>query len=77
MNRVNATAEGALSSYIDHRVSSRMSAFTFGTHCELVYNARNPEHIKRNRQRDIKRSGSVYVRGAFVPIVKKVCIQFF
>ncbi|KIJ66157.1 hypothetical protein HYDPIDRAFT_174829 [Hydnomerulius pinastri MD-312] len=50
-NHVNkAVADGGVSFYIDHLVSSRTARFTYGARCSVRYESREPEHIARKDQ---------------------------
>jgi hypothetical protein len=51
-----AVADGAVSYFIDHLVSSRVSRFTYGTECSVPFNPFDMEH--RARQKDVFRSAS-------------------
>ncbi|KIK43059.1 hypothetical protein CY34DRAFT_804224 [Suillus luteus UH-Slu-Lm8-n1] len=51
-----AVADGAVSFFIDHLVSSRVSRFTYGTECSVPFNPFDMEH--RARQKEVFRSAS-------------------
>ncbi|KAG1804031.1 uncharacterized protein BJ212DRAFT_1571075 [Suillus subaureus] len=51
-----AAADGAVSHFIDHLVSFRVSRFTYGTECSVPFNPFDIEH--RARQKDVFRSTS-------------------
>ncbi|CAA7260321.1 unnamed protein product [Cyclocybe aegerita] len=72
-NRVNkAVADGALSFYLDHYVTSRVSKYTFGTDVSVDYNSFNEEHVKR-RGKVFRHSisGELRVPGGFAVILPK------
>jgi hypothetical protein len=66
-----AVADGAVSYFIDHLVSSRVSRFTYGTECSVPFNPFDMEH--RARQKDVFRSASgiLALPRAFSPILTK------
>ncbi|KAJ8094286.1 hypothetical protein PM082_006826 [Marasmius tenuissimus] len=43
-----AVADGAVSFYLDHRVSARVARFTYGIECSTAYVPSDPEHRKRS-----------------------------
>ncbi|KAK1226878.1 hypothetical protein PQX77_010125, partial [Marasmius sp. AFHP31] len=43
-----AVADGAASFYLDHMVSARVSRFTYGIECNVLYKPSDPEHRKRS-----------------------------
>jgi len=45
-----AVAVGAVSFYIDRFVTGRISKFTYGVPCVILYEPLNPEHTKRNHK---------------------------
>jgi len=42
-----AVADGAISYYLDHFVKTRVTKLTYGTHIDIDYHPKNPEHRKR------------------------------
>jgi hypothetical protein len=69
-----AVADGAVSYFIDHLVSSRVSRFTYGTECSVPFNPFDMEH--RARQKDVFRSASgiLALPRAFSSILTKVAL---
>jgi hypothetical protein len=69
-----AVADGAVSYFIDHLVSSRVSRFTYGTECSVPFNPFDMEH--RARQKEVFRSASgiLALPRAFSSILTKVAI---
>ncbi|KAL4079085.1 hypothetical protein J3A83DRAFT_4367804 [Scleroderma citrinum] len=71
-NHVNkAVADGAISFYIDHLVTSRAAKFTYGVACAPEYFSNRADHLARERTvyRDI--TGCLRVPGAFRSILAK------
>ncbi|KAG2353445.1 hypothetical protein BDR07DRAFT_1367118 [Suillus spraguei] len=54
-----AVADGAVSFYIDHLVSSRVARATYGTDCNTQYNSRDPEHLARQHKKFIGLTGEL------------------
>ena len=50
MHRNKAVAIGAVSYYIDHFVTGRISKFTYGVLGNVVYDPYDPEHVLREHQ---------------------------
>jgi hypothetical protein len=72
--RNKAVAEGAVSFYLDHRVGSRMSRFTYGVNCHVPYNPNDEEHRLRSICSWLSPSGLRRLPGFFSAILPKVCI---
>ncbi|EEB96453.1 hypothetical protein MPER_04412, partial [Moniliophthora perniciosa FA553] len=66
-----AVADGAVSFYLDHCVSARVSRFTYGVECSVVYNHSNPEHRRRSNTTYTNAAGVRMVPGAFSTILPK------
>ncbi|KAJ7124054.1 hypothetical protein C8R43DRAFT_1031196 [Mycena crocata] len=66
-----AVADGAVSSFIDHRVSVRVAKFTYGIRMSEAFNAQNVEHAKRRSKRFKAVNGDVLVPNRFSPILPK------
>lgn len=65
-------ADGAVSFFIDHFVSSRAARFTYGTECNALYNEHDPEHLARSDIAFEGVTGYLEVPHAFESILKKV-----
>jgi hypothetical protein len=65
-------ADGAVSFFIDHLVSSRTARFTYGTECNALYNEHDPEHVARRDNAFEGMTGYLEVPHAFESILKKV-----
>lgn len=65
-------ADGAVSFFIDHLVSSRTARFTYGTECNALYNEHDPEHVARRENAFEGMTGYLEVPHAFESILKKV-----
>ena len=65
-------ADGAVSFFIDHLVSSRTARFTYGTECNALYNEHDPEHLARRDNAFEGMTGYLEVPHAFESILKKV-----
>ncbi|PPQ91153.1 hypothetical protein CVT25_003058 [Psilocybe cyanescens] len=66
-----AVAHGAVSYYVDHRVTTRVAKYTFGVPCGIPYNDENEEHIKRSSLKYQSASGAWYIPGAFDVILPR------
>ncbi|RXW25730.1 hypothetical protein EST38_g170 [Candolleomyces aberdarensis] len=66
-----AVADGAISFYLDHRVSSRMSRFTYGVNCHVPYNPSDEDHRIRSITSWLSPSGARRVPGFFSIILAK------
>jgi len=67
-----AVADGAVSFYIDHLVSSRVSRATYGVKAYTVFNPRDPEHLTRQHTRFIDAAGDLSIPNQFSSILPKV-----
>jgi hypothetical protein len=74
-NRSNkAVADGAVSFYIDHLVSSRVARATYGIECSTQYDSLDPEHLARESKSYINVAGVRRIPGYFESILRKVNI---
>ena len=67
-----AVADGAVSFYIDHLVTSRAAKFTYGVGCSTRYHSTRADHLARKNTvyRDL--TGRLVVPGVFGSILHKV-----
>ncbi|KAF8840352.1 hypothetical protein BDN67DRAFT_1011541, partial [Paxillus ammoniavirescens] len=71
-NHVNkAVADGAVSFYIDHLVTSRTSRFTYGIDGLHYYDSNLADHRERGKTQFVGPSGHIMLPKAFHPIVIK------
>lgn len=75
--RNKAVAYGAVSFYLDHFVSSRVTKVTYGTEIYVDYNPDDPEHFARRYQKFTPPSGRVSVPNRFSIVLQKVCPSRF
>ncbi|KAG2129869.1 uncharacterized protein EDB93DRAFT_1095170 [Suillus bovinus] len=66
-----AVADGAVSYFIDHLVSSRVTRFTYGTECSVPFNPFDMEHRARQKQVFRSASGILALPRAFSSILTK------
>ncbi|KAF8415387.1 hypothetical protein L210DRAFT_3657556 [Boletus edulis BED1] len=66
-----AVADGAISFFIDHLVSSRTARFTYGTECNALYNEHDSEHVARRENAFEGVTGYLEVPHAFESVLKK------
>ncbi|KAG2153153.1 hypothetical protein DEU56DRAFT_954958 [Suillus clintonianus] len=66
-----AVADGAISFYIDHLVSSRVARVTYGIECTNRYDSQNPEHLARRHKTIIGINGEKYLSDCFGSILLK------
>ncbi|KAH9946441.1 hypothetical protein B0H21DRAFT_693711 [Amylocystis lapponica] len=66
-----AVAEGAVSYYLDHFVSVRMSRVAYGVRCLTPYDLNDPEHYKRRGGVCTQASGRRYLPDAYSVILPK------
>ncbi|KAG1721510.1 uncharacterized protein EDB91DRAFT_1176212 [Suillus paluster] len=66
-----AVADGAVSFYIDHLVSSRVARATYGIECNSPYNSQDPEHSARQHTSFIDASGKPCIPNRFQSILLK------
>lgn len=70
--RNKAVADGAISFYLDHYVSVRISRITYGIEFHTAYNPSDPEHVCRSATKYISADGKTLVQNAFDVILPKV-----
>ena len=70
--RDKAVAIGAVSYYVDHFVTGRISRFAYGVPNAAPYNPTNPEHVRREHKSYIGAVGGKYVRGHFETMLPRV-----
>jgi hypothetical protein len=66
-----AVADGAVSFYIDHLVSSRVARATYGIECSTQYDSQDPEHLARESKSYINVAGVRRIPGYFESILRK------
>ncbi|KAM5545534.1 hypothetical protein V8D89_000572 [Ganoderma adspersum] len=66
-----AVADGAVSFYLDHFVSSRVTKVTYGTEVCVDYHPDDTEHFARRYQKSVRPSGSVRLPNGFSTILRK------
>ena len=66
-----AVAEGAISFYLDQKVTARVARLTYGVSCTNIYDETNYEHRVRAHKVTLRPSGRYYVPDAFAPILTK------
>ncbi|KAG1734623.1 hypothetical protein EDB19DRAFT_1638867 [Suillus lakei] len=66
-----AVADGAVSFYIDHLVSSRVARATYGIECITPYNSQDREHLSRQHKSIIDVSGGTFIPDYFQSILLK------
>ncbi|KAI5115029.1 hypothetical protein M0805_009482, partial [Coniferiporia weirii] len=66
-----AVADGAISFYLDHFVSSRVAGVTYGMRTRPVYDPNNPEHVRRKANIHVLPSGKQMVSGTFSVVLRK------
>jgi hypothetical protein len=71
-HRNKAVAVGAVSYYIDHFVTGRISKFTYGVPCIALYDPSNPEHVRREHKSYINPMGEKRVPDHFETMLSRV-----
>ncbi|ESK91430.1 hypothetical protein Moror_2703 [Moniliophthora roreri MCA 2997] len=66
-----AVAEGAVSFYLDHCVTTRVSRFNYGVRFKVRFNSADPEHQKRAFATYVQPDGQTYISGLFDVILPK------
>lgn len=66
-----AVAEGAISFYLDHFVSVRVTRFTYGANVRICYNPADPEHLRRVDKAYVDDAGIKRVKDAFQVVLPK------
>lgn len=67
-----AVADGAISFYLDHFVSARISRYAYGVDCYLEYDPTDAEHVRRRAKCITRPSGKINIPEAFDTILPKV-----
>ncbi|KZP20070.1 hypothetical protein FIBSPDRAFT_546789 [Athelia psychrophila] len=71
-NHVNkAVADGAMTFYLDHRVSARVAPKTYGMDCSTIFKKDDPAHVARMHTLYTGASGHQYVQHKFTSILPK------
>ena len=68
-----AVAVGAVSFYVDHLVTGRISKFTYGVCLATRYKPSNPEHVQREHKSYISLQGYRVVPDCFISMLSRVC----
>lgn len=68
-----AVAVGAVSFYVDHFVTGRISKFTYGIPYGIVYQPSDPEHVKRERKSYLDAAGDKRINERFENMLPRVC----
>lgn len=71
-HRNKAVADGAVSYYIDHVVTERISKAVYGVSCTYSFDASDPEHMTRRDKVFVGADGRTSVEGGFSTILTKV-----
>jgi len=71
-DRNKAVAVGAISYYVDHFVTGRISKFTYGVLCNIHYDSSNPEHAQRLHKSFINAMGERWIPGCFSTMLTRV-----
>ncbi|GJE90679.1 HSP70 family protein [Phanerochaete sordida] len=66
-----AVAEGAVSFFLGHSVTARISRSTYGSTCWFPYDASDPEHVLRHSTKRLKPSGRYSIPDGFSVILEK------
>ncbi|KIK16840.1 hypothetical protein PISMIDRAFT_250101 [Pisolithus microcarpus 441] len=66
-----AVARGAVTFYLDHRVSARVAKFTYGTRCAVEFDRNDEEHLRRAGSAIPRPSGRTVIPNAFSAILHK------
>ena len=72
-----AVADGAISFYLDHYVSVRISRVTYGSRSYNRYNSVDPEHARRSWDTFVDASGETCLDRCFSVILAKVGLTCF
>lgn len=72
--RNKAVADGAMSFYLDHRVSARVAKKTYGVKCNTRFDPNDPTHLSRSETNYTGISGYLYLPNKFDTILAKVRI---
>ncbi|KAM6497397.1 hypothetical protein JOM56_007870 [Amanita muscaria] len=66
-----AVADGAVSYYLDHYVTARMSKYSYGIRASVLFNPVDPEHARRENTKFMEADGKYYIPGTFSTILKR------
>ncbi|KAM6497434.1 hypothetical protein JOM56_007907 [Amanita muscaria] len=66
-----AVADGAVSYYLDHYVSVRVSRYSYGIEIILPFDPMDPEHARHENTKFMYPNGKYYIPGTFSTILKK------
>ncbi|KDQ52423.1 hypothetical protein JAAARDRAFT_483334 [Jaapia argillacea MUCL 33604] len=66
-----AVADGALSFYLDHFVSTRVAKTAYGTSCNRIYRPDDPTHLARYPQSFVDAEGWLLLPNGFTAILSK------
>ncbi|KDR70823.1 hypothetical protein GALMADRAFT_254436 [Galerina marginata CBS 339.88] len=66
-----AVSDGAISFYLNHFVRTRISKFTYGVFCSVLFNPNNPDHRNRSSNSFHSVSGNRRIGGRFDVILPK------
>ena len=72
LHRNKAVAIGALSYYVDHFVTGRISKFTYGVASHVSYKSSNPEHVRREHKSFVDVMGDKRVPDHFETMLSRV-----
>ncbi|KAM6497431.1 hypothetical protein JOM56_007904 [Amanita muscaria] len=65
-----AVADGAVSYYLDHYVTARVSKNSYGIKTNLLFDFTDPEHARRRKMRFMRPNGRYYIPDGFSTILK-------
>ena len=71
--RNKAVAIGAVSYYVDHFVTGRVSKFTYGVPYAILYQPSDPEHTRREHKIYVDAAGDRRISGRFENMLSRVC----
>ncbi|KAF9047815.1 hypothetical protein BJ165DRAFT_1344346 [Panaeolus papilionaceus] len=66
-----AVANGAISFYLDHLVSTRIAKFDYGTQACVAFRPDDPDHQQRSKNTFVGASGRTWIKGLFSSILPK------
>jgi hypothetical protein len=72
-HRNKAVAVGAVSYYVDHFVTGRISRFTYGAPCDIPYEPFNSEHVSRGNKSYFDPLRQQRVPNSFATLLSRVC----
>ena len=71
-SRCKAVSDGAISFYLDHFVKTRVSKFTYGSFCHILYDPSDPDHRSQSHNVITSCSGEERIDSVFDIILPKV-----